>query len=75
MTEIDPMQEMYSAIASLARSQPDKPVIVIAMEHIADLKQLARDLYDVAARGGFDVGEESKFSERMAKLNEEDGDD
>ena len=47
----------------------DQPV-VIAMEHIADLKQLVRDLYDVAARGGFDVGEESKFSERMANLDE-----
>ncbi len=37
-------------------------------QRIADLKQLVRDMYDVAARGEFDVGEESKFSERMAKL-------
>ena len=35
---------------------------------IADLEQLVRDMYDVAARGEFDVGEESKFSERMTKL-------
>ena len=32
------------------------------------LEQLVRDMYDVAARGEFDVGEESKFSERMTKL-------
>lgn len=44
--EIDSMQKMHSAIASLARSQPDKPVIIIAMERIADLEQLVRDMYD-----------------------------
>ena len=37
-------------------------------QRIADLEQLVRDMYDVAARGEFDVGEESRFSERMAKL-------
>lgn len=37
-------------------------------ERIAALESLVRDMYDVAARGEFDVGEEARFNGRMREL-------
>lgn len=36
--------------------------------HVFQRDELIRDMYDVAARGEFDVGEEANFVERMREL-------
>jgi len=42
-------------------------------EYIAELESLVRDMFDAAAKGEFDVGEEFKFNERMRELGIEVG--
>jgi len=37
-------------------------------EYIVELESLVRDMFDVAAKGEFDVGEEFMFNERMRLL-------